>query len=158
IYRTGVLTAYRRLFAIPGAAAFTAAGFVMRLPLAMIGLGCVLLVTRTGGSYTLAGALSATFWLASSLAAPVLRRLAGRHGQAPVLAGSAALQATAILALVGAVRWHVPGWALFGPAALTGCGYVQVGTLVRSRWSHATTGTGLGHTAHSWESVVDEVI
>jgi hypothetical protein len=49
-YRAGVLTAYRRLFAVPGARAFTAAGFVMRLPLAMVGLGCVLLITRTGGS------------------------------------------------------------------------------------------------------------
>jgi predicted MFS family arabinose efflux permease len=153
-----MLTAYRRLFAVPGARAFSAAGFVMRMPLAMLGLGCVLLITRTGGSYTLAGAVSATFWLFSSLAAPVLGRLADQRGQARVLAGSAALEAVAILGLVAAVLGHAPDWVLFVPAALIGSGYVQVGTLVRSRWSHATAGTGLGQTAHSWESVVDEVI
>jgi MFS family permease len=153
-----VLSAYRRLFAVPGARSFTAAGFVMRLPLSMIGLGCVLLITRTGGSYTLAGAVSAMFWLISSVASPALGRLTDRHGQAVVLAGSGVVEVFAILGLVGAVHWQAPPWVLFVPAALVGAGYVSVGTLVRARWSHATTGTGLGHTAHSWESVLDEVI
>jgi len=153
-----VLSTYRRLLAVPGAPAFTAAGFVMRLPISMIGLGCILLITRTGGSYGLAGAVSATFWLVSSVASPELGRLADRHGQARVVAITAVLEAAAILALVGAVLRHAPPWVLFASAALIGVGYVSVGTLIRARWSHATLGTGLGHTAYSWESVLDEVI
>src|SRR6266511_858558 len=130
----------------------------MRLPISMIGLGCILLITRTGGSYGLAGAVSATFWLVSSVASPELGRLADRHGQARVVAITAVLEAAAILALVGAVLRHAPPWVLFASAALIGVGYVSVGTLIRARWSHATLGTGLGHTAYSWESVLDEVI
>jgi MFS family permease len=153
-----VFTTYRRLFAVPGARSFTAAGFVMRLPISMIGLGCMLLITRTGGSYALAGAVSAMFWLVSSVASPVLGRLSDRHGQAVLLASTATIEVLSILALVGAVLRHAPAWVLFVPAALIGAGYVSVGTMVRARWSYATTGTGLGHTAHSWESVLDEVI
>src|SRR6266511_3491116 len=130
----------------------------MRLPISMIGLGCILLITRTGGSYGLAGAVSATFWLVSSVASPELGRLADRHGQARVVAITAVLEAAAILALVGAMLRHAPPWVLFASAALIGVGYVSVGTLIRARWSHATLGTGLGHTAYSWESVLDEVI
>src|SRR5207248_2064997 len=144
--------------AVPGARSFTAAGFVMRLPISMIGLGCVLLITRTGGSYALAGGVSAMFWLVSSLAGPVLGRLTDQYGQAVVVVASAAAEVVAILALVGAVRWHAPLWVLFVPAAMIGAGYVPVGTLVRARWSHAATGTTLGQTAHSWESVLDELI
>jgi MFS family permease len=153
-----VLSTYRRLFTVPGARAFTSAGFVMRMPISMIGLGCVLLITRTGGSYGLAGAVSATFWLVCSVATPLLGRLADRRGQASVLAGTAVLETAAILALVGAVHWHAPTWMLFVSAAAIGAGYVSVGNLIRARWSHATTGTGLGDTAHSWESVLDEII
>jgi MFS family permease len=98
------------------------------------------------------------FWLVSSVASPLLGRLADRYGQAALLASTATVEVVAILGLVGAVLGHAPAWVPFVPAALIGAGYVSVGTLVRARWSHATTGTGLGHTAHSWESVLDEVI
>ena len=41
--------AYRRVLATPEARAFTAAGFVARLPLAMTGLGIVLLISHRPG-------------------------------------------------------------------------------------------------------------
>ncbi|MBI1757641.1 MAG: MFS transporter [Actinobacteria bacterium] len=153
-----MLTTYRRLLTLPGAASFTVAGFVTRMPISMIGLGCVLLITRSGGSYALAGAVAATVALVSSATTPTLARIADRHGQAGLIAGGLAVETAGILLLVGAVRWHAPGWLLLATAGLIGVGHVPVGTLVRVRWSHATVGTGLGHVAYSWEAVLDEVI
>jgi len=153
-----VLSTYRELFAIPGARAFSAAAFVMRLPISMIGLGIMLLIVRTGGSYGLAGLVSAAFWLAYSFSLPWQGRLADRHGQAVVLGACAAVEAVSILALVAGAGMHAPTWALLVAAGAIGAAYVPIGSLVRARWSHATQGTRLWHAAHAWESVVDEVV
>jgi len=51
---------YLRLFAVPGSASFSFAGWVGRLPAPMLGLGAVLLVEGETGSYGLAGAVSGT--------------------------------------------------------------------------------------------------
>ena len=40
----GLLSAYREIFAAPGSVAFSAAGFVARLPIAMIGIGIVTMI------------------------------------------------------------------------------------------------------------------
>ena len=50
---------YRAVFRAPGSAAFCAAGFVMRMPIAIYPLGLVLLVSDPRpGSYGAAGLLS----------------------------------------------------------------------------------------------------
>jgi MFS family permease len=153
-----VLSSYRRLFAVPGARAFTAAGFVLRMPISMVSLGCVLLITRTGGSYAQAGVVSATCSLVAAAVTPLLGRLADRHGQAAVLAGAAALTALGVLALVAAAVGHAPVWVQLTAAVVVSAGAAPVGTMVRARWSYATAGTALGHTAYSWESVLDEAV
>ena len=48
-----LLGPYRRVLSVPGGAAFSAAGFVARLPISMQTLGTVLLVAATSGSYAL---------------------------------------------------------------------------------------------------------
>ena len=51
--------AYRRVLSTPEVRAFTAAGFAARLPMAMTGLGIVLLISITSGSYGRAGIVTA---------------------------------------------------------------------------------------------------
>lgn len=153
-----VWSAYRNLLALPGAARFTAAAFVMRLPISMTGLGCVLLITRTGGSYGLAGAVVATFWLVTSVTSPLVGRLADQYGQAIVLAVAQVVEVAGIGGLVAVVLGHGPAWLILAAGVLIGLGYPSAGTFVRIRWAHVTTGTGLSHTAYSWEAVLDEVI
>lgn len=153
-----MLSSYRRLFAIPGARAFTGAGFVLRMPISMIGLGCVLLITRTGGSYAQAGAVSATFALVSAAVTPLLGRLTDRRGQATVLVGASVVEVVGMLVLVASTVGHAPGWTQFAAAAVIGAGHLPVGSMVRARWLHTTAEAGLRHTAQSWESVLDEVI
>ena len=62
-----MLRPYRELLATPGGLRFSSAAFVARMPIAMIGLGVVLLVVAETGRYGRAGALSATFALVIAL-------------------------------------------------------------------------------------------
>ncbi len=77
-----MLAPYRSLLATPGSKAFTAAGFVARLPISMLNIGIVLLVEAATGSYAIAGAVAATFAVvqAGSLAATGSARGPARPG------------------------------------------------------------------------------
>jgi MFS family permease len=153
-----VLDPYRRVLSVPGGAAFSAAGFVARLPISMQTLGVVLLVAATTGSYALAGAVSATFVLVQALLAPLQGRLADRLGQARVVVPALAVHTVGAAAVIGLALADAPVWTLFPAAAVFGGSYPQPGSLVRARWAHALAGSPLLPTAFSLESVVDEVI
>ena len=80
-----MLTSYRRVFAHPGALAFSVTGLVARLPIAMMTLGIVLLVSAQTGSYALAGEVSAAYIVGNAVVAVPQGRLVDRFGQARVL-------------------------------------------------------------------------
>lgn len=153
-----MLEPYRDVLRVPGAVAWTSAGLVARLPISMQGLGVVLLVEGTTGSYALAGVLSATFALAQALLGPLLGRLVDRHGQARVLLPALALYVLGLGGLVALAVTDAPTWTLFPAAALYGASYPQPGSLVRARWAHVLGGTPRLATAFSMESVLDEVV
>lgn len=153
-----MLTTYRRVLAVPGAAAFSFAGFVARLPISMQTLGTVLLVSGTTGSYAWAGAVSACLVLVQASLAPTMGRLTDRLGQARVLLPALLVHGAGLAALVWLALAGAPVWTLFPAAALFGGTYPQPGSLVRARWAHALGGSPLLPTAFSLESVVDEVI
>src|SRR5690606_14509883 len=69
-YLSPVLKAYRRVLSTPGAAAFSAAGAVGRLPLSMAGLGIVLLMSERLDSYGKAGIVAAGYILVAAACAP----------------------------------------------------------------------------------------
>lgn len=147
---------YRALFAVPGTKAFSAAGFLGRMPLSMMGIGVVTMISQLTGRYGLAGALSATIALSAAAIGPQISRLVDRHGQRRVLrlATLVALTAAAGLLLAAHLRW--PDWVLFVCAA--GIGSVpSLGAMIRARWAALYRGTPKLHTAYSFESVVDEV-
>ncbi|WP_225102015.1 MFS transporter [Streptomyces sp. CoH27] len=147
---------YRALFAEPGTKAFSAAGFLGRMPLSMMGIGVVTMISQLTGRYGLAGALSATIALSAAAIGPQISRLVDRHGQRRVLrpATLVALTAAAGLLLAAHLRW--PDWVLFVCAA--GIGSVpSLGAMIRARWAVLYRGTPKLHTAYSFESVVDEM-
>ncbi|MEU0049135.1 MFS transporter [Streptomyces sp. NPDC006309] len=147
---------YRALFAEPGTKAFSAAGFLGRMPLSMMGIGVVTMVSQLTGRYGLAGALSATIALSAAVLGPRISRLVDRHGQRRVLrpATLVALAAATGLLLAAHLRW--PDWVLFVCAA--GIGSVpSLGAMIRARWAALYRGTPKLHTAYSFESVVDEI-
>jgi MFS family permease len=148
---------YRGLFAIPGVRAFVAAGFVGRMPMAMTGIGIVLLVSAVTGSYGLAGAASAASAIAYAVASPLVGRVADRYGQGRVLAPLVLANAVTVTALITLTQLHARTWTLFPAAAAVGLTSPSLGALARARWSHLVTVDRLP-VAYAFESVADEVI
>ena len=149
---------YARLFDVPGARAFSLAGWLARIPMATVGLGSILLVAGETGSYALAGAVSGTLALSFALASPQWARLMDRRGQAPVLRLTAVAYLVLGLAFVGVVVADAPHWTWFVLAALSGASGANIGSVVRSRWAHALPDQEQRQTAFAFESVVDEVV
>ncbi|MFI2424270.1 MFS transporter [Streptomyces sp. NPDC018955] len=147
---------YRALFAAPGSRAFSAAGFLGRMPLSMMGIGVVTMISQLTGRYGLAGALSATIALAAAVAGPQVSRLVDQYGQRRVLRPATLVSLTAAAVLLFAAHYDWPDWVLFVACVGIGC-VPSVGSMVRARWAALYRGTPKLHTAYSFESVVDEM-
>lgn len=153
-----LLRPYGDVLSLPGAWRFSASAFVARFPISMLGIGIVLLITSTRGSYADAGAVAAAALVAGSLVAPLQARVADRLGQPRVIAP---LLAAHVSALVLGVWQATSGGSLLlisAAAALAGASLPQFGSFVRVRWAHQLEGTGRLPTAFALESVLDEVI
>lgn len=150
--------AYRRVLSTPEARAFTAAGFAARLPMAMTGLGIVLLISITSGSYGRAGIVTAVATLTTAVAAPVWGRLIDRSGQARVLIAATIIYNLSIGALITTVLLEAPFALTLVSAVGVGLGFSSAGAAVRARWSHRLRDTPLLNTAFAWEAVLDEAV
>ena len=95
---------YLQVLRTPHALPMVLAAFIGRLPLSMVGLGCVLLVASETGSYGLGGAVAAVGAVTTALAGPVLGRLADSHGQRRVLLPVLAVFVPSGLTFLFAVR------------------------------------------------------
>ena len=153
-----MLKTYRSLLSIPRARAFVIAGFVARLSISMRALGAVLMVSQLTGSYGLAGAVAAAALLGEAFAAPRLGRLVDRYGQRRMLLVCLAVHTAGTLALVLSAQFAAPSWVLLATAALSGASALQVGSLVRARWSALVGGSPALETAFALESTLDELI
>lgn len=155
---------YLRLLQLPGALRFCLAALVGRTPIAMLGLGSVLLVQDRRGSYALAGAVAGALALGSAVGQPLVSRLVDGRGQAAVLAPTVAVQATALVGLVLSAAPAVPAAVVLACAAVAGAAGPPLGACVRARWSVLLRRHGDGDhaplldTAFALESVLDEVV
>ncbi|WP_247690413.1 MFS transporter [Streptomyces sp. RK62] len=148
---------YRRLFARPGALAFTAANLAARLPMGMLSVSAVVMIAGTRGSYALAGAVTATGLAATAVVAPWIARLVDRYGQARVAVPATLLAALGSISLVLCVRYGAPAWTLFASYAATAT-TPNTGGMSRARWAHLLKDdAGALHTANSFEQAVDEL-
>ncbi|MDR6918788.1 ABC-type spermidine/putrescine transport system permease subunit II [Pseudomonas sp. 3296] len=68
---------YRDLFKAPGSRAFVLAGMIARMPISMTGIGLITMLSQLQGGYGLAGAVAATFALATALCVRLILR--GAH-------------------------------------------------------------------------------
>lgn len=151
-----MFTTYRVLFQARGAKGFVLAGLLARIPLPMTGIGIITLLSQIRGSYSLAGAVAATFVLTYALLSPQVSRLVDRFGQRRVLPAAAGLSVLGILLLLACSYWQTADWALFAGAALAGC-MPSMSAMVRARWTAIYRGKPQLQTAFSLETVLDEV-
>jgi MFS family permease len=157
-----MLRTYRRLFAVPGARAFTVAGLVSRLPIAMLGLAILILVSGLTGSYATAGAVAATVMISFTIGAPFTGRLTDRYGQFRLLIVLSLAHLVGLGGLMVAAELEAPLWVLFVTAAATGASRPPTGSMVRARWAAAfrrspVEGSRL-EAAFAFESIADEAI
>ncbi|HEY4314557.1 MAG TPA: MFS transporter [Actinomycetes bacterium] len=153
-----MLGPYRDLLATPGGLRLSASAFVARLPIAMDGLGIVLLVVAETGSYGRAGALSATFALVNACAAPAVARLIDRFGQRRVLLPTVPVHAVAFLSFAWLAAHDGPTWAQVATVVVAALLAPSIGALVRARWGYVLGDDPRLHTAYALESVLDELI
>lgn len=149
---------FREILTIPGALGFSAAGLLARFPISMLGLGIVVMLSSTSGSYGLAGAVAAVFMIARAVCSPPLARLVDRHGQRRVMTPTVIVHCLALPGLIVAALEGLPVWVLFATAIVAGAAVGSVGSLVRARWVFIVTNQTQRHTAFSWEAMVDELI
>ena len=153
-----IFATYRAAFRAPGSAAFCAAAFLMRAPIAIYPIGLVLIVSARSGHYGFAGVLSGVYVLANGAGNPVLARLSDRWGQRRLLVPASVVHAVATVALAVALTRRWPDWTLVLPTAVAGFAYLSVSSLVRARWSYVLAGRPELGTAYSVESTLDELI
>jgi MFS family permease len=153
----GFLAPYREVFGIRRAWRFCVAGIIGRMPMAMFGLGTVLLISAGSGRYAVAGSVSAAGSLGGAACAPQLGRLVDRLGQRRVLIPVCLVFAAAVAGLIAAVTLRAPAWTLFACGIAGGAAMPQTGPMSRARWSALLAGSPRLHTAFSVESVADEL-
>lgn len=154
-----MLNRYRAAFAFPGAVDFSAAGFLARTAIAIYPIGIVLIVSGRTHSYGFAGVVSGCYVVGGAIGNPLAAVLVDKLGQHRVLPWFliAHLISTGLFGAL--VTGHAPLWTLIPPAVLMGVTLLNIGALVRARWSHIWPGDGPERsTGYSVESTLDEVI
>jgi MFS family permease len=149
---------YREIFRLPGALAFSAAGALARMPMAMFGLGTVLLISAITGRYGLAGTVAAAGSIGYAVCAPQAAKLADRFGQHRVLRPLALIFALSTIIFIGCAELRAPLWALVLSGLAAGASMPSLGSMVRARWSALLGDSPRLHTAFAFESVNDEMI
>jgi MFS family permease len=153
-----VANAYVQVLRTPHALPMVLAAFIGRLPLSMVGLGCVLLVASETGSYGLGGAIAAVGAVTTALAGPVIGRLADTLGQRRVLLPVLLIFVVSGATFLVALRHGWPLWTVFAAAGVSGACIPPVSSMIRVRWTHLLRGSHRLPTALAMESVVDEFV
>jgi MFS family permease len=153
-----VANPYLQVLRTPHALPMVLAAFIGRLPLSMVGLGCVLLIADETGSYGFGGAVAAVGAVTTALAGPVIGRLADGHGQRRVLLPVLGVFVVGGVGFLFAVKLDWPHWTVYVAAGLAGACIPPVASMIRVRWTHLLRGSRRLPTALAMESVVDEFV
>ncbi len=149
---------YVQVLRRPGAARFSAAGFLARMQMSMIGLGAVMLLSAERGSFAVAGAVSAIFALSNALIGPQVSRLIDSFGQSRVVPIQLSVHVPMVFAMIAIALWTPLTWPIYLLALVAGASQPIMGPLVRARWSAQLHGSPLLRTAFAWESLIDEAV
>ncbi len=154
-----MLNRYRAAFAVPGAVKFSAAGFLSRVSLAVYPIAIVLIISGRTQSYGFAGVVSGCYVLGGAVGNPIAAVLVDKLGQHRVLPWFLIAHAISAAVFGALVTVQAPLWTLVAPAVLMGVTMLNIGALVRARWSHIWPGDSPERsTGYSVESTLDELI
>ncbi|CAN5192487.1 MFS transporter [soil metagenome] len=149
---------YAQVWALPSAPVLLLAGFVGRLPVAMVPLALLLLVAARTGSYATAGLATAAYGVATALVAPLLGRLADRIGPRPVLLVTGLTYPAALLGLLAILRTDAPYWALLAAAAGAGASMPLISSTVRAMWQRVSGDPAALKSAYALDAIAVECV
>lgn len=149
---------YLEVLRLPGALRFTLSGLLARMQLSMAGLGAVMLLSASRGSYAVAGTVSAIYAISAALVGPQVSRLIDSFGQRRIVPVQLAVHLPAVTGLILFAVFTDLNWPVFVLALFAGSSSPAVGALVRARWSNLLRGSPQLRTAFAWEALLDEVV
>ncbi|THA27234.1 MFS transporter [Streptomyces sp. RKND-216] len=149
-------TGYAELLRAKHAVRLLAGTLVGRLPNATAALAIVLFVRAEGGSYTLAGVLSAVYGLATAVGQPSLGRAVDLYGQPRVMFPAAVLSALGmgVFALAGIADPVVS----YGAVLVAGLFTPPLEGGLRALWPSVLKRQDRVHAAYALDAVAQEVI
>ncbi|MEO3973630.1 MFS transporter [Streptomyces sp. CAU 1734] len=150
---------YAAVLRLPHARRTFAAALLGRLSYGIVGLSVMLAVTRSTGSYAVAGTVLALFGATSVFLSPFRAALVDRHGPRTALLPMALLHA-GLLGALAAATWR-PGAAapvLGALAAAAGAAAPPLGPSMRAVWRELTDEPALIQRAFSLDSVAEEML
>jgi len=154
-----MLTRYRAAFTPPGSLAFSAAGALSRFVIAVYPIAIVLIISARTGDYGYAGVVSGVYVLGAAFGNPLSARLTDRLGQRRVLLPFLLANACAVAVFAALITAKAPLWTMLLPAFAMGFTLMDVGALIRARWSCVWPADAPQRTtAYSVESTIDELI
>ena len=153
-----MLSTYGEILRLNRAWRFSAAGFILRLPMSIMPIAIILSIQAAYGNYTLAGAVSAVNIIALAVTAPMWARLVDRYGQLKVRGPVFAVSAVATIMLFLATLQGASPSILFVSAGVAGATWGSPGALVRARWIRTTDTVSQLNSAFALEAAVDEFV
>ncbi len=149
-------TAYLELLRTRYAIRLLGGTLIGRLPNATAALAVVLFTRAHGGSYTLAGALSAVYGLGTAIGQPALGRLVDKRGQPRVMLGGAVVSAAAMTAF--AVMGPDPLAAACAAMAVAGVATPPLEGGLRALWPSVLDRGEQVHSAYALDAAAQEVM
>lgn len=147
---------YAELLRTRHAARLLAGTLVGRLPNATAALAVVLFVRAEGGSYALAGALSAVYGVCNAVGQPLLGRAVDLYGQPRVMLPAAVLSALG-MALLAAVGLDVL-WLAYAAMVIAGFFTPPLEGGLRALWPGVLKRADRVHAAYALDAVAQEVM
>lgn len=151
------LERYRALLRTPYARRLFSFSLLARLPIGMTPLALLLLVRETGAGYGAAGAVSAAYFVAAAIAAPISGRLVDKRGTTSVLLPRAILSPGLLLGVWALAAAGAPLPAIAACAAAAGALLPPISAALRSLWPRLLDGPELRSSAYALEASLQEV-
>jgi MFS family permease len=133
-----------------------AVSILARVPLTMFSVAILVHVEHLTGSFASAGAATGVYAVALGIGGPPLGRLVDRHGQRPVLLGSAAA-AVALLAVTAALPVGAPLALVLALAGGIGLATPPIGACLRTLLPALLPDAGALRTAYAFDASASEL-